>query len=49
VWERWPLILGLALVLVVLFLRGGVMEAVTRLRAALSRRPMATELGGGSE
>jgi len=32
VWERWPLILGVALVLVVLFLRGGLVEAFTRLR-----------------
>jgi branched-chain amino acid transport system permease protein len=49
VWERWPLILGLALVLVVLFLRGGVVEAVTRLRAAVSGRPLAPPLGGGAE
>jgi len=34
VWERWPLILGVALVLVVLFLRGGLVEAFTRLRDA---------------
>jgi len=32
VWERWPLILGVALVLVVLFLRGGLVEAFTRVR-----------------
>lgn len=35
VWERWPLILGVALVLVVLFLRGGLVEAFTRLRDAI--------------
>ncbi len=35
VWERWPLILGVALVLVVLFLRGGLVEAFTRLRDAV--------------
>jgi hypothetical protein len=34
VWERWPLILGVALVLVVLFLRGGLVEALARLRDA---------------
>lgn len=34
VWERWPLILGVALVLVVLFLRGGLVEAFARLRDA---------------
>ena len=34
VWHRWPLILGVALVLVVLFLRGGLVEAFTRLRDA---------------
>ncbi|MGH7334431.1 MAG: branched-chain amino acid ABC transporter permease [Candidatus Rokuibacteriota bacterium] len=49
VWERWPLILGLALVLVVLFLRGGVVEAVTRLRAAVRSRPLAPPLGGKAE
>jgi len=27
VWARWPLLLGVAFVLVVLFLRGGVVEA----------------------
>jgi branched-chain amino acid transport system permease protein len=27
VWARWPLLLGLAFILVVLFLRGGVVEA----------------------
>jgi len=41
VWHRWPLILGVALVLVVLYLRGGLAEAFTRLREAgwASRRP----------
>jgi branched-chain amino acid transport system permease protein len=29
-WARWPLLLGVAFVLVVLFLRGGVVEAWTR-------------------
>ena len=30
-WARWPLLLGLAFVIVVLFLRGGVVEAWSRL------------------
>ena len=29
-WERWPLLLGVAFVIVVLFLRGGVIEAWSR-------------------
>jgi branched-chain amino acid transport system permease protein len=37
VWERWPLILGLALVAVVLFLRGGLVEAFARFREAIGR------------
>lgn len=37
VWERWPLILGVALVLVVLFLRGGLVEVFARLREAVAR------------
>jgi branched-chain amino acid transport system permease protein len=31
VWARWPLLLGVAFVIVVLFFRGGVVEAWTRL------------------
>jgi branched-chain amino acid transport system permease protein len=31
VWARWPLLLGVAFVIVVLFLRGGVVEAWSRL------------------
>ena len=31
VWERWPLLLGVAFVIVVLFFRGGVVEAWARL------------------
>jgi branched-chain amino acid transport system permease protein len=30
IWERWPLLLGVAFVIVVLFLRGGVVEAWAR-------------------
>jgi branched-chain amino acid transport system permease protein len=33
VWARWPLLLGVAFVIVVLFFRGGVVEAWSRLRA----------------
>ena len=32
-WARWPLLLGVAFIIVVLFLRGGVVEAWTRLRS----------------
>jgi branched-chain amino acid transport system permease protein len=38
VWERWPLILGAALVVVVLFLRGGLVEVFLRLRDTIGRR-----------
>jgi hypothetical protein len=30
VWARWPLLLGVAFIIVVLFLRGGVVEAWSR-------------------
>src|SRR5688500_6338005 len=33
VWQRWPLLLGLAFVIVVLFFRGGVVEAWARMWA----------------
>jgi branched-chain amino acid transport system permease protein len=33
VWQRWPLLLGVAFVIVVQFFRGGVVEAWDRLRA----------------
>ena len=35
VWARWPLLLGVAFVVVVLFLRGGLVEAWTRLAMKL--------------
>ena len=38
VWERWPLMLGVALVVVVLFLRGGLVEALARLRDVIGGR-----------
>lgn len=37
VWARWPLLLGVAFVIVVLFLRGGVVEAWHKLSLKLSR------------
>src|SRR5204862_1459426 len=37
-WQRWPLLLGLAFVIVVLFFRGGVVEAWDRLLAWRRRR-----------
>ncbi len=45
VWERWPLMLGVALVLVVLFLRGGLVEAFARLREAIGDRGTRPESG----
>ncbi|MFL6565057.1 MAG: branched-chain amino acid ABC transporter permease, partial [Burkholderiales bacterium] len=36
-WERWPLLLGVAFVMVVLFLRGGVIEAWSRFVAWKTR------------
>jgi branched-chain amino acid transport system permease protein len=41
VWERWPLLLGVAFVIVVLFLRGGVVEAWSRFWRWQSSRPKA--------
>jgi branched-chain amino acid transport system permease protein len=38
VWQRWPLLLGLAFVVVVLFFRGGVVEAWARVWAWRQRR-----------
>jgi branched-chain amino acid transport system permease protein len=32
IWDRWPLLLGVAFVIVVLFFRGGVVEAWSRVR-----------------
>jgi branched-chain amino acid transport system permease protein len=36
-WHRWPMILGIVFALVVLFLRGGIVEILSRL-AVLARR-----------
>jgi branched-chain amino acid transport system permease protein len=38
-WARWPLLLGVAFVIVVLFLRGGVVEAWTRFWTWRSSKP----------
>jgi len=38
VWARWPLLLGVAFVIVVLFFRGGCVEAWARLRARRTAR-----------
>ncbi len=37
VWHRWPLLSGVFLIIVVLFLRGGCVEAIGRLRELLGR------------
>jgi branched-chain amino acid transport system permease protein len=37
-WDRWPILLGLAFVVVVLFFRGGCVEAWERLTRAVRRR-----------
>jgi branched-chain amino acid transport system permease protein len=37
-WARWPLLLGLAFVVVVMFLRGGVVEAWTHLASKLAKK-----------
>jgi branched-chain amino acid transport system permease protein len=39
IWERWPLLLGVAFVIVVLFFRGGVVEAWSRFWLWQSSRP----------
>jgi branched-chain amino acid transport system permease protein len=38
-WDRWPILLGLAFVVVVLFFRGGCVEAWQRISAAVTRYP----------
>jgi branched-chain amino acid transport system permease protein len=38
VWARWPLLLGLAFVFVVLFLRGGVVEAWHKLSLRFAKK-----------
>jgi len=42
VWARWPLLLGVAFVIVVLFLRGGVVEAWSRFWTWQSSRQKAS-------
>jgi branched-chain amino acid transport system permease protein len=38
-WDRWPILPGLAFVVVVLFFRGGGVEAWQRISAAVARPP----------
>jgi branched-chain amino acid transport system permease protein len=45
VWARWPLLLGVAFVIVVLFFRGGVVEAWERLWARRAGRSGAAPAG----
>ena len=40
-WNRWPLILGVVFALVVLFLRGGVVEIIARIAGLARRRKIA--------
>ncbi len=44
VWARWPLLLGVAFVIVVIFFRGGCVEAWARFWSWRERRRMATRL-----
>jgi branched-chain amino acid transport system permease protein len=37
IWQRWPLLSGLFLIIVVLFLRGGCVEILERLREWLGK------------
>jgi branched-chain amino acid transport system permease protein len=39
-WPRWPLVLGLVIIAVVFFLRGGLMEGWALIRNGLSRRKL---------
>ncbi len=48
-WHRWPLILGLALIAVVLFLRGGLAEAFERVRTAVAAARLGRQAGAGKE
>ena len=40
-WHRWPMILGIVFALVVLFLRGGIVEIITRVAVLMRRRELA--------
>lgn len=42
-WARWPLLFGAVIICVVMFLRGGVIELVDRVRGLGSRRKLAPE------
>lgn len=38
-WARWPLLFGLFIIVIILFLRGGLTEGIARLAAFLQRTP----------
>jgi branched-chain amino acid transport system permease protein len=49
IWERWPLLFGVVVVCVVMFLQGGVLELVTRIRHVMrGRREASVQLGSSS-
>jgi branched-chain amino acid transport system permease protein len=49
IWQRWPLLLGVAFVIVVLFFRGGVVEAWSRLASWWAGRRPARPVAGKSD
>jgi branched-chain amino acid transport system permease protein len=49
IWQRWPLLLGVAFVIVVLFFRGGVVEAWSRLASWWGGRRPARPVAGKSD
>ena len=48
IWARWPLLFGVFIILVVLFLRGGVAELFDRARQAFTRKTPKPAVQGGS-
>jgi len=48
IWARWPLLFGVFIILVVLFLRGGVAELFDRARQAFTRKTPTPAVQGGS-
>jgi len=46
--ERWPTILGLIFILVILFARAGIVGSIAKLAAKLTRRSTSRSPGGGS-
>jgi len=47
IWDRWPLLFGLVVVSVVLFLQGGVLELIRRISVALQQRSRVKEQTSG--